>query len=277
VTVTELLIRQASPARCTDSSPAEPHDDITDTIPVVVAPASHRRPPARGTQFAKLASIGVAGAVLCGAVAVSSMISQQRRENTQSAARPTVQITGDQALLPDRLDRSLPKALVPAPESPRQVPPAVEATVVPTTTPPRSTCCRPSCCTATWASSSSRGRGSSRSRRSSWSSGPTAWWRLCVCACWTAGTCASNSCSRSRRAPAVSSGYSSFQRNATEPVTCDPLLIPSAIPSTFRRARCGPCSCAQSERLAWCGLAHAGPDSRSQMIPESACTPITCR
>lgn len=135
VTVTELLIRQASPARCTDSSPAEP-DDITDTIPVVVAPASHRRPPARGTQFAKLASIGVAGAVLCGAVTVSSMISQQRRENAQSGARPTVQITGDQALLPDRLDRTLPKAYVPAPESPRQVPPAAEATVVPTTAPP---------------------------------------------------------------------------------------------------------------------------------------------
>jgi hypothetical protein len=133
VTVTELLIRQASPARCTDSSPAEP-DDITDTIPVI-APASHRRPPARGTQFAKLASIGVAGAVLCGAVTVSSMISHQRRENAQSAMRPTVQITGDQALLPDRLDRTLPKAYVPA-ESPRHVPPSAEATVVPSTTPP---------------------------------------------------------------------------------------------------------------------------------------------
>jgi hypothetical protein len=133
VTVTELLIRQASPARCTDSSPAEP-DDITDTIPVI-APASHRRPPARGTQFAKLASIGVAGAVLCGAVTVSSMISHQRRENAQSAMRPSVQITGDQALLPDRLDRTLPKAYVPA-ESPRHIPPSAEATVVPSTTPP---------------------------------------------------------------------------------------------------------------------------------------------
>jgi hypothetical protein len=138
VTVTELLIRQASPARCTDSSPAEP-DDITDTIPVV-APASHRRPPARGTQFAKLASIGVAGVVLCGAVTVSSMIYQQRRENAQSAVRPAVQITGDQALLPDRLDRGLPRAYVPA-ESPRQVPPtdgASAATTAPSTTPPPS-------------------------------------------------------------------------------------------------------------------------------------------
>jgi hypothetical protein len=135
VTVTELLIRQAPPpARCPDSSPAEPDDSITETIPVVTAPASHRRPPVRGAQFAKLASIGVAGAVLCGAVTVSSMISHQRRENAQAAARPSVQITGDQALLPDRLDRRLPGADAPA-ESPRQLPPAVAATAAPSTTP----------------------------------------------------------------------------------------------------------------------------------------------
>jgi hypothetical protein len=134
VTVTELLIRQASPARCTDSSPAEP-DDITDIIPVV-APVSHRRPPARGTQFAKLASIGVAGAVLCGAVTVSSMISHQRRENTQSAVGPSIQITGDQALLPDRLDRTLPRVHVPAPQTPHHVPPAAEVPVTPSTETP---------------------------------------------------------------------------------------------------------------------------------------------
>lgn len=132
VTVTELLVKQASPARCTDSSPAEP-DDITETIPVV-GPASHRRLPARGTQFAKLASIGVAGAVLCGAVAVSSMISQQRRENAQPGARPTLQITGDQALLPDRLDRKLPRAPAPAPLP--DVPSASAAPVTPSAAPP---------------------------------------------------------------------------------------------------------------------------------------------
>ena len=126
VTVTELLVRQASPARCTDSSPAEP-DEITETIPVI-APASHRRTPALGTQFAKLASLGVAGAVLCGAVTVSSMIAHQRRENAQSGARPTAQITGDQALLPDRLDRTLPRARVPVPAPPPVLPPAAEAT-----------------------------------------------------------------------------------------------------------------------------------------------------
>ncbi len=129
VTVTELLIRQASPARCTDSSAGE-RDEITDTIPVVTAPVSHRRPPARGAHFAKMASIGVASAVLCGAVTVSSMISQQRRENAQPAVRPTVQITGDQALLPDRLGRTVAEAPAPAP-----APPPVVDKPVPSATP----------------------------------------------------------------------------------------------------------------------------------------------
>lgn len=116
VTVTELLVRQAPPARCTESSAGE-RDDDTDLIPVV-APASHRRPTVRGAQIAKMASIGVASAVLCGAVTVASMISHQRRDSTQSAARPTVQITGDQALLPDQLDKTLPKAPAPRPAPP---------------------------------------------------------------------------------------------------------------------------------------------------------------
>lgn len=117
VTVTELLVRQASPARCTDSSAGE-RDDITDTIPVVSAPVSHRRPPVRVAQFAKMASIGVASAVLCGAVTVSSMISHQRRDHAQPAVRPMVQITGDQALLPDRLGRTVAEAPTPAPAPP---------------------------------------------------------------------------------------------------------------------------------------------------------------
>lgn len=139
VTVTELLVRQASPARCTDSSPRE-RDDITDTIPVV-APVSHRRPTMRGAQIAKVASIGVASAVLCGAVTVASMISHHRRDSTQSAARPTVQITGDQALLPDQLDRSLPDAPAPrpapAPVSPSAAEPSTQAPS--SATPPRTT------------------------------------------------------------------------------------------------------------------------------------------
>ncbi len=117
VTVTELLTKQASPARCTDSSLAEP-DDVTEIIPVVV-PASHRRTSARGAQFAKLATMGVAGVVLCGAVTISSMISQQRRENAAAADQPTAQITGERALLPDQLDETPAAPAAP----PRQVPP----------------------------------------------------------------------------------------------------------------------------------------------------------
>ena len=107
VTVTELLSRQATPSHCTDSIPTTPDDDVTDLIPVVVQ-ATHRREPAKGAQLAKLASLGVAGAVLCGAVAISSVIAGQRRETGESAVRPSVQITGEQALLPDQLDQTLP-------------------------------------------------------------------------------------------------------------------------------------------------------------------------
>lgn len=119
VTVTELLSRQASPTHCTESSPTAPDNDhdamdaITDTIPVVV-PAPLRREPAKGVQLAKLASLGVAGVVLCGAVTISSLIAHQRRESGQAAIRPSAQITGEQALLPDKLDATAPKAPAPA-------------------------------------------------------------------------------------------------------------------------------------------------------------------
>jgi hypothetical protein len=137
VTVTELLSRQASPTHC--SSPTEPdnqiealddEDAVTDTIPVVVE-AAHRREPARGIQLVKLASLGVAGVVLCGAVTISSFVAHQRREATNTGARPSLQITGGEALLPDKLDETLPEvatqAVVPAQDRPlvaEDVPPA---------------------------------------------------------------------------------------------------------------------------------------------------------
>jgi hypothetical protein len=111
VTVTELLTKQASsPAHCTDSSPTE-LDDATDTIAVV--PATHRRPTTKAAQLAKLATLGVATAVLCGAVAVASMIAHQRREAAQPSTRPTVRITGEQALLPDQLNKTPLAAVAP--------------------------------------------------------------------------------------------------------------------------------------------------------------------
>ncbi|HEX6355140.1 hypothetical protein [Actinophytocola sp.] len=129
VTVTELLRKQPSPARCTDSSaPDRAGDqdtdtDITDTIPVV-ATATHRRDQTKGAHLAKLATIGVAGVVLCGAVTISSMVADQRRDSAHPLIRPSVQITGGQALLPDKLDQTLPTAPVPklAPNTPANAP-----------------------------------------------------------------------------------------------------------------------------------------------------------
>lgn len=106
VTVTELLSRQATP-HCTDSAATLPDDDSTDLIPAVQT-TTHRRGPAKGAQLAKLASLGVAGVVLCGAVTISSLIAGQRRESAESATRHSVQITGDEALLPGKLDETLP-------------------------------------------------------------------------------------------------------------------------------------------------------------------------
>lgn len=122
VTVTELLSRQASPTHC--SSPTAPdnkipeiptlddEDAVTDTIPAVVE-AAHRREPTRGVQLVKLASLGVAGVVLCGAVTISSVVAHQRREAANTTARPSMQITGGQALLPDKLAETLPEGATP--------------------------------------------------------------------------------------------------------------------------------------------------------------------
>lgn len=133
VTVTELLTRQTSPTPCTESSPTEPDDDITDTIPVVVT-ATHRRDPAKGAQLAKLASLGVAGVVLCGAVTVSSFIAHQRRDGTHQTLRPALQITGEQALLPDKLDDTPPQAPIPTPA--HGAAQAAEERPAPSTSPP---------------------------------------------------------------------------------------------------------------------------------------------
>lgn len=138
VTVNELIVKQVSPTPCTESSPSA-RDDVTE--PLVVVPASHRRGERGAVQLAKLATIGVATAVLCGAVAVASMVGQQRREMTHQPSRPDVRITGAQALLPDRLDRPLPEENVPAPTT---SPPVVatrenateEVTAAPPATPP---------------------------------------------------------------------------------------------------------------------------------------------
>jgi hypothetical protein len=132
VTVTELLTRQASPTQDVEGAPTEDalDDQVTDTIPVIVQ-ATHRRAPTKGAQLAKLATLGVAGAVLCGAVTIASVIAQQRRDPGQ-ALRPSLQITGEQALLPDKLNTSLPQDPAPAPSTPAAV---EESPSAPRTTP----------------------------------------------------------------------------------------------------------------------------------------------
>jgi len=124
VTVTELITKQATPSPCTDSSPVE-RDYATE--PMAALPTTHRRPQNKGAQLAKLASLGVACAVLCGAVTIASMISHQRRDAAPPATRPTVRITGEQALLPDQLSETLPPedAATPAPAAPQAEEPQV--------------------------------------------------------------------------------------------------------------------------------------------------------
>jgi hypothetical protein len=69
-------------------------------------PSSHRRQPSTGAQLAKIAGLGVASLVLCGAIAVASTVAHDRRAG---AVRPAMDISGEQALLPDRLNSVVPK------------------------------------------------------------------------------------------------------------------------------------------------------------------------
>ncbi|HEV2779935.1 MAG TPA: hypothetical protein VGX25_11110 [Actinophytocola sp.] len=71
---------------------------------------SHRRPPSRGAQLAKIAGLGVASFALCASIAVASMINHQRAGMpTEAGPRPAGDISGEQALLPDLLNRVVPQ------------------------------------------------------------------------------------------------------------------------------------------------------------------------
>jgi hypothetical protein len=154
VSVTDLLTKQAEPA-----APAQVADPLstatTIDMPVVpAAPTSHRRPSARGIQLAKATSLGVATIVLCGAVGVASMIAHQRENDAEAAGPPAEQIDGEQALLPDELDKSLtrdgakaakppppapathaPRTVAAAPPAPRSTAPAPRTTTAPAAAP----------------------------------------------------------------------------------------------------------------------------------------------
>jgi hypothetical protein len=74
-------------------------------------PSSHRRPSAKGAQLAKIAGLGVASCVLCASITFGSMITHRHHEDGAAPATgPTVDISGERALLPDLLNRAVPRA-----------------------------------------------------------------------------------------------------------------------------------------------------------------------
>lgn len=103
VHVTELIEKQASrpePPAGSVHPPSEPIAPLPEQ-------GAHRRPPSKGVQAAKLTSLGIATIVLCGAVAMASTIAHERQDHAQPQA-PGLEITGEQALLPDQLNRTIP-------------------------------------------------------------------------------------------------------------------------------------------------------------------------
>lgn len=145
VHVTELIKKQPPlldvPKNAEKTSHGEQGDGALDGLldPAPSRPSSHRKPPSKAAQAAKLAGLGVASFVLCAAVAFASMITHERRDGTQTQAaeRPVMEITGERALLPDVLNRAIPLSTEsPAPSLPaaggnasgsidNQVPPAL--------------------------------------------------------------------------------------------------------------------------------------------------------
>ena len=149
VSVTELITKQATPEPAESAREPEREPDLVTVDPVAAGPTSHRRPVARGVQLAKMTSLALATIVLCGAVGVASTIAQERAEErgerSGTNGGPAARISGEQALLPDELNRSLTptgaKAAAPpkpAPATqPRATAPATPRTTTPAPAPPK--------------------------------------------------------------------------------------------------------------------------------------------
>ena len=73
---------------------------LASTESVKDKPTSHRRPQARSAQLARVAGLGLAACVLCGSVTLAAVITNHR-EQTAAPANHKLEITGEQALLPD--------------------------------------------------------------------------------------------------------------------------------------------------------------------------------
>jgi len=148
VSVTELITKQAAPEPAKAELKPAREPELVTVDPVAAGPTSHRRPVARGVQLAKMTSLAVATIVLCGAVGVASTIAQERAEErgeqSGTTDRPVEQINGEQALLPDELNRSLTPTGAKAAAPPRPAPatqrrataPAAPRTATPTPAPP---------------------------------------------------------------------------------------------------------------------------------------------
>lgn len=116
VHVSELIRNQPLPFEITSPEP-EPEGQPAGVLDGLLDPdehasGSHRRPVSKAAQAAKIAGLGVASAALCVSIAYGSMITHQRRVQSmpEEASRPTMSISGEQALLPDRLNNVVPKA-----------------------------------------------------------------------------------------------------------------------------------------------------------------------
>jgi hypothetical protein len=77
-------------------------------------PCSHRKPPSKAAQMAKLAVLGVASCVLCAAIAYGSLINHEHTGQAmpgqgKSGVAPGTDLSGEDALLPDVLNRAVPK------------------------------------------------------------------------------------------------------------------------------------------------------------------------
>lgn len=99
----ETVVTSANTVLSSETTePMEPVESAPAPSPVPVPPpSSHRRPPARTRQLAKLAGLGVATAVLCASIATASIINSRRQADAGAVSRPVAEMTNEQALLPN--------------------------------------------------------------------------------------------------------------------------------------------------------------------------------
>jgi hypothetical protein len=110
ITVAELIKNRPTPVRTpsrddepvTEEMVPGPLDDLQPELSAPdLAPNTHRRQPAKTKQLAKLAGLGVATVVLCASLAAASIITTRRQAETEAGSRPSMEMTDEQALLPN--------------------------------------------------------------------------------------------------------------------------------------------------------------------------------